>query len=1002
MTLRPFRFVPLLVGIVALCAPAPVRGENRTSAGVKWVEGSRAARDTWTQDDGCPARTGATETELLTGPREVAWKFNAPGEIEGEPLAWMARTYVVERVGNKHTVHVLATATGVERAKQTFDSPLPLAPCVGEGRILLRSSPRTIQGFGLGEKGLVSRWTLTAKSSVGPPCLVHDEVYVVVDGVLQRFGYGVSTPVWPKAGGAAPVKVAGGAVAGAAPAAKGAAPGGATEYCRPSVRGGSVYVATGDQLVEVDRKDGSVLRQGKLAVAVEPRAARVLVGFVDVLVATGKKFPAGDHDADTARFLHTEAGPYEVGEGLGLPYGVASFGRDWAGAAVKKAGTLAFMLLRPSDRILGDESTLATSALRAEFLELKAPPTTSGNLVDVGGRVFDGDTLDVLRFDGVPAVSRVVPLRDRMLVVETKNRVTAWKSARKVADVAPLDLLTPPGSTVPDLAHAYAVVEEGRVVAGGLTFDPKTATLKGPGKSPDAGPWPLAAVRVLLTDDAPPRLLAAARPDAAAEGVIAVARARAGAEILTLVAPAVAAGDAALARRVHTAAAERGAPSADLATAEKAVLALEAKPGARAEDKAAEVEARLATLTGGSESDLLVEVASALPPAAPIPFGTALVRAAVDRSPYHSASTEWVRSHLPAGLEPKGFQDLHEWLDFIDTYAGASVRVLGPKGKAPTDVPAAVTEALAEARKKWRPDLVGFLNGPLLVVSPPEHPEAIARCLTLGRVVVEELDRAFASAAPPRKLDEILVLHLFPNKSDYLAQSRDGGDDAGGGFGGLESTAGHFSPSANVTRIFFPAGESATGILGTYAHELTHHWIGRRRPPRAGEEELGDRAGGPGYFIVEGFAEFVRGFDFDVAAGKGEPQNPRCEYANVVAACPEAELIPWQKILTMPQREAYAMSHSDGAKVSRRWHLGPADTYSKVLLYYNQSAAVSGYLFLADGGKYRAALLSYLYDHYAGKCDPDALLKAIGMTVDELGKNIVAWCKTVVTAAPPK
>ena len=165
---------PLLALATAVGAlPARAGGSGRSVSGIRWEEGSRAPADAWLEDDGCPARTGATETAPLTGPREVAWRMSVAGEVEGEPLAFGGKVFVVERAGAKAILHVLLAATGVERYRQAFDCSLPLAPCVDAGRILLRASPRALQGFTVGEKALALRWTLSAKAAVGPPAPVY-------------------------------------------------------------------------------------------------------------------------------------------------------------------------------------------------------------------------------------------------------------------------------------------------------------------------------------------------------------------------------------------------------------------------------------------------------------------------------------------------------------------------------------------------------------------------------------------------------------------------------------------------------------------------------------------------------------------------------------------------------------------------------------------------------------------------------------------------------------
>src|SRR5207247_8813092 len=140
------------------------------------------------------------------------------------------------------------------------------------------------------------------------------------------------------------------------------------------------------------------------------------------------------------------------------------------------------------------------------------------DLVSVGGRVFDAETLEVIRPEALPSISRAIPLRDRLLVVEAKNRVTAWKSVKKAAEAPPLRLLATGGAAPPEVPPAHAALDDGRVVAGGFVLDAKAGALRGSGKPGDAGSWPLATVRALLTDASPRRLLLASRPDLAAAG----------------------------------------------------------------------------------------------------------------------------------------------------------------------------------------------------------------------------------------------------------------------------------------------------------------------------------------------------------------------------------------------------------------------------------------------------------------------------------------------------
>ncbi len=569
------RFV-FRLGVVALLgigasrsAPAVAApGDERVTAAFE--EGALAPSHGWLQDDGCPARTGASAARALRGAVERVWKFSVKeGAIEGEPLAWKGRTFVVARAGNKRTVHVLSTVTGVEKFKQTFDSSLPLSPCLTDGRILLRTSPKTLQAFAVGEKSLTSRWTYSGKMSMGQPTVLRDEVYVVVDGVLARLTFGSSEFQWPKSAAAA-IRVEGSSASSAAPAAgKSPAPAATgTEFPRPSLRGTSVFLAAGTRFVEVDRKDGSVRRETRLPEKADPRLSRVVVGLADVMVSCGVRFRDDGRDADTVRLGLADSGPFEKHPALLLPFGIASFGRDWVAAVGKgKAQALVVTLFNGTDTDTDDRRDIANATMHPEFLDAKVAPTTAGEIVFLGGRIFDAGSLELLHPDPVPCVSRVIPRLDRLVVVESKNRVTAWKSPVKTIEVPPLRLFGVAGKPS-TLAAGRAVLDDGRLVAGAFSIDAKSGNLVCTGKTTDTGSWPLTAVRALLSDESPRQLLVASRPNEAADAVAAMARADSASELLALVPAAVESSDGALARKVQSAATDHGAPFLELAKSE--------------------------------------------------------------------------------------------------------------------------------------------------------------------------------------------------------------------------------------------------------------------------------------------------------------------------------------------------------------------------------------------------------------------------------------------------
>ena len=265
----------------------------------------------------------------------------------------------------------------------------------------------------------------------------------------------------------------------------------------------------------------------------------------------------------------------------------------------------------------------------------------------------------------------------------------------------------------------------------------------------------------------------------------------------------------------------------------------------------------------------------------------ALVRAAVDREPQHEGATRWVRVAAAQGAAAR---------------RAAPARRVARLHRGPR-----ATEGPRVGDGQGQPDRLGQRRGQAVgrLAALQRRSGPPARCgrarSTWSRSSAARWSCSRRSSAPARscaasrsdascptrstrsssrsrsrgRTRRTLILHLYSNRKQYLEQSRPTGeaerDD------GLESTAGHYSPSDNVTRMFFPDDEErrTSRCPASYAHELTHHWIERRRPMPAGGDSRDRSSSTPGYWVVEGFADFVRGFVFDVDAPARRPPRTR-------------------------------------------------------------------------------------------------------------------------------
>ncbi|MHC4473571.1 MAG: PQQ-binding-like beta-propeller repeat protein, partial [Planctomycetota bacterium] len=189
---------------------------------------------------------------------------------------------------------------------------------------------------------------------------------------------------------------------------------------------------------------------------------------------------------------------------------------------------------------------------------------------------------------------------------------------------------------------------------------------------------------------------------------------------------------------------------------------------------------------------------------------------------------EWVARILPAGGE------------FIPPWDDAWKRVQDPP---------------------WNEGTVGLRTRNLLVFSREHDPEIVGACLRHGEGTVRALDLLLCGRSSVAPQDDSGRLEVRIHRSQREFE--------GWGGGPLEWIAGYYSPARRVSCFFVPR-RSGTATLQerrlyrVLAHELTHQYVAERWV-RGGRRASGKA---PGYWIVEGIAEFVE--DQTVEMGRSE------------------------------------------------------------------------------------------------------------------------------------
>jgi hypothetical protein len=110
---------------------------------------------------------------------------------------------------------------------------------------------------------------------------------------------------------------------------------------------------------------------------------------------------------------------------------------------------------------------------------------------------------------------------------------------------------------------------------------------------------------------------------------------------------------------------------------------------------------------------------------------------------------------------------------------------------------------LSKLREVWRNDLIVVQSKRLSIITPVTLPGSVAKCLSLGELVCDTLEKLFSPFAKVRETRRKLTIVLYECREEYIRESV----KAGGGREGsrhLVWTAGHYKKSC--------AGSHAVGF----------------------------------------------------------------------------------------------------------------------------------------------------------------------------------------------
>lgn len=941
-----------------LLVAAPRAADAGPTSSAADEDGASAPEGCWTTAAGCPARTASARTPPVSGPVAVAWEQTLRGEIEGEPLVWGGTVLAVsvDKDGLR-TMTEISLATGKVLGRKTWRTSAPLLPSVSNGIVAVRAAPMRVELMRLRPDGFVPAGAIDVGDQVRDLLLFQREIYVRANDTVMRYDIGSRVPVWIKGErcrGRLALR-------------------GRYVYCTEYDKNGNAYLwqrtraeGTGGRVL-MGHHDGRVPDADAAAPLVQAFAERVLVHHeLGIVTKDGGTLNVAD-----ARRVQGKDGSSFLAEAVlvSAPCEAAETTTGYFGSFVGKEGTPELWDVDRDNK----HWTLATFATQPAYAQPPVPPSVSGGYAYLGASAVELSTRRIAWSAPQSPVCRAVPARDAVLVASRGGKLVALRPPRPPDAAA--QVLTASDASV----AGRVVLRDGSVLAGTLRVR-KDAPLVVDGSPPRSVPL----TDVALAEDQAGTALAIA-PDAAAWAVDQLAARETALAYAALAVQAIAARDPALLQRLVTEASVRGAEQKDLARAESQLKEFLVHPPAQA--NAAEVAKVLA-----AERDVAAtgaraywERARRLSPDAPRAVLLDLLDGALARDPSNAGATALVRSLLPAGVTPPEPFDARDWITLLHAIEFTPVEIVRPPTPGATDISPG-QRLYGMYLSVWRKDLVALQSKQLLVISAPVKPGRIANCLSAGELVCDALESVFSAGKHVRDRRWPMTIFLFEDRDEYLRV-------LGKGARGeeeqrmLQWSIGQYS-SGTGSALYLPEDEDGfRRVLRTFVHELTHQWLAERCPLYSAAES-GRSDSQPGHFVVEGFAEMMEEMTFDLER-RTWSFDPGAASLDEVASMPQERLFGWTKFLGLTARDFVGLDHENVIPVRGRRSLAGERKISEGHVFYSQGAAVCHYLFQAEGGRRRQALLDFAAAYYAGSVPK--VETAFGMTPDELGTRVLAF-----------
>lgn len=920
-----------------------------------------AAPGLWTVEGGSPSRSGVSLDSPLTGPFQTAWTLEVEGEIVGEPLVMQPyAVFEIRESEDRRRIQLVDLGTGDLLGARDYRQSEPLLPTLRRGDVVVRDGVGGLERLVVKYRRLYARDIERSGAAIRSMALVGSRLYLRRDAGIECWDVDRRERQWRTEG---------------------------EFFGEVCIGSDGLYTVTYD-----DRGDGSVQRLD-LHTGAQRRLDRFghhkgekpgnadhvgLYAWKDLLLlwsplpvptTTGARMHGALFDTRYARaitLVDAASAPIAHEERLIL--------------TARKDGHGAPVLYDLDERGFSEIDKTGTFD---RLYTAGAAATRCRDVAYIGELVLDLREGKVLRTLGVRPQARVVPAGDRLLVKTAANRVVALAER----DSDPAEPWVVVDGEQQDFPALRAVHQDGTTVAGRGSIDADERLLVVEQEGEEELSWNVADV--LVAEDAEGVVRAAADAADCFSGWLALIGEDQLDEYARLAITAGVAKDLPLLEAVIEAAYARGATEAGMRRAEVYLGKLRRASGSKVDtDRADRVRREWAELRAAEASELWRRY-HALPDGTPHGFRIDLLRRLGELTPDAAELRAEIVARLPENM-PLGEPFLAtQWLDFLETLGEIDVEFLpAPKEDHPDITPTERT--LGMLSHTWRPDVVGLRSGQLLAVTTLKNPGPVARMLSLGELVCSHLEQQFAGGPKEREDRYPLTLLVFENQDDYVKalEERPGMPVAPH----VRLSAGVYSPSEELSRVFIPEGEDAfRRAMSTFAHELTHQWIEQRCPGFSTAQTVGVQRG-EGYWVVEGMAEWMAAQVYDLRH-RTLRLNPTNDDLDLAAQLAPDDRMPWSELVSLTHAGVFKPPRGTPVTVRSRYRLGGGWMVDRVNRFYGQSSAVVQYLMHAEDGRHRRALLDYVVLRYTGRT-PD-FQAHFGLHPESLGRAVVEWAKEI-------